>query len=73
MVQKIDLVRLDTVRLGDRIREQDIKLYWLADDIHVDKRTVSRWVNGRVKWIKQENLEALTKVLLCDKADHYLQ
>ncbi len=47
------------------IDEQELKLYWIADQIQVDKKTVSRWVNGKVKWIRTDNLASLSKLLEC--------
>ncbi|WP_324961940.1 helix-turn-helix transcriptional regulator [Oligoflexus sp.] len=60
------IIKIDTEFLGQEIKKQGIKLWWLAEQIHVDRKTVSRWVNGKVKWMREENLLATAGILQCE-------
>lgn len=57
---------IDTHNLRRIIDEQGLKLWWIAEQIKVDRKTLSRWLNGKIKWIKGENLEALANILSVD-------
>ncbi len=63
--EKFGLRELKFTELKKVINEKQLKLYWIANQIKVDKRTVSRWVNGKVKWIRYDNLESLSQLLEC--------
>lgn len=56
---------LNSVFLKNRVIELGIKQWWLAEQVGVDRKTVIRWMQGKVKSIKRENAEALAKVLDC--------
>lgn len=72
----IDLVEMKTpdrllnsTYLKNRIAELGIKQWWLAEQVGVDRKTVVRWVQGQVKSIQKENVEALAKILDCSVAE----
>lgn len=55
--------------LRDRITELGIKQWWLAEQVGVDKKTVARWIQGKVRSIQPENAKALAEVLACQISD----
>lgn len=64
-MRKEDTVRIDTHYLTRRIEVRNVKLWWLAEAIGVDKKSVSRWVTGKVKRVARGNATALAKALAC--------
>lgn len=46
-----------------------IKQWWLAEQMGVDRKTVSRWVQGQVRSIQPENAQTLAKILECRTED----
>lgn len=56
---------LNAVFLKNQLLELGLKQWWLAEQLGVDRKTVSRWVNGKVKSVQKENAEALCQVLDC--------
>ena len=64
-MRKEDTVRLDTHALVGRIEDGGVKQAWLAERVGVSRKTVSRWVTGKVKRIGRESAEALAEVLGC--------
>lgn len=56
---------LNCVFLKNRVIELGIKQWWLAEQVGVDRKTVIRWLQGKVKSIQRNNAEALAKVLDC--------
>lgn len=66
---KGDDVVLNSVFVKNRIAELGIKQWWLAEQIGVDRKTVVRWVQGRVKSIQKENAASLAKILNCSVED----
>ncbi len=63
MTLKFSTAIIDAHSLRKKIQEQNLKLWWLAEQVKVDRKTISRWVNGRIKWVKYENLESLAEIL----------
>ena len=55
--------------LENRLGELNLKNWWVAEAIGVDRKTVSRWLSGKVKTIKSENLQALANCLQCSPQD----
>ena len=49
----------------NRVRELALKRWWVAEQMGVDRKTVGRWLNGRVKRIRRSNLERMAEVLEC--------
>ncbi|SMF20051.1 hypothetical protein SAMN06296036_1071 [Pseudobacteriovorax antillogorgiicola] len=49
--------------IKSRIEQLELKIWWIAEQIRVDRATISRWISGRVKWGKKSNLESLARVL----------
>jgi tetratricopeptide (TPR) repeat protein len=60
---------LNCIFLKNRIVELGIKQWWLAEQVGVDRKTVIRWLQGKVKSVQAENVEALSKILDCQIAD----
>jgi tetratricopeptide (TPR) repeat protein len=60
---------LNSIFLKNRIAELGIKQWWLAEQVGVDRKTVIRWIQCRVKSIQTENVHALAKILNCDVAE----
>ena len=56
---------LDTEFAQARIRELNLKLYWIAEKVGVDRKTVERWLSGRLKSLRARNLQALAECLQC--------
>lgn len=69
---KKDLL-LNSIFLKNRLIENGIKQWWLAEQVGVDRKTVVRWVQGQVKSIQTENAEALCRILNCSLDDLCLQ
>lgn len=62
-------ILLNSVFVKNRIQELEIKQWWLAEQIGVDRKTVSRWLNGKVKTIQRDNAQALAQILKCQIED----
>jgi len=60
-----DIVKIDSYAFVNEISKQGLKIWWLAEQLGLDRKTVSRWVNGKVKWIRRENLLAAATILGC--------
>lgn len=60
-----DLI-LNSVFLKNRVTELGIKQWWLAEQVGVDRKTVIRWIQGKVRSIQAENAKALIEILDCD-------
>lgn len=48
-----------------RFRELDLKQWWVAEQIGVNRQTVMRWFTGQVKRARLENIERLAQCLDC--------
>jgi tetratricopeptide (TPR) repeat protein len=68
-VRREDTVRLNTHFLVRRIEVLGLKQGWVADQVGVARKTVSRWATGKVKRIERASAEALADVLSCALAD----
>lgn len=64
-VRKEDTVALDTHFLVRRLEVLGLKQGWVAERLGVARKTVSRWVTGKVKRIARESAEALAELLEC--------
>ncbi len=62
---KQNTVALNQLALAERLREQDLKQYWVARQIGVTPLTVNRWLTGKVRRISLDNLERLAELLKC--------
>jgi tetratricopeptide (TPR) repeat protein len=51
------------------MRERGIRQWWLAEQLRVDRKTISRWMSGKVRRISAENLTNLAGILGCSEAD----
>ncbi|MDF1664546.1 MAG: tetratricopeptide repeat protein [Planctomycetota bacterium] len=68
-MKKEDTVGLNTHSLNKHIQELALKQWWIARQIGVDRKTVSRWVTGRVKRMSRANAVALSELLSCPLSD----
>jgi tetratricopeptide (TPR) repeat protein len=64
-VQRSDTVRLNTHFVVGRVEVLGLKQWWLARVIGVDRKTVNRWLMGKVKRITRYNAEKLAEYLEC--------
>lgn len=64
---------LNNIFLKNRLAEDSIKQWWLAEQVGVDRKTVVRWVQGKVKSIQPQNAEALCRILKCSLDELCLQ
>lgn len=60
---------LNIVFLKNRLQELGLKQWWLAEQLGVDRKTVSRWVQGQVRSIQPENAQTLATILQCQVDD----
>lgn len=63
------LMTLNIVFLKNRLQELGLKQWWLAEQMGVDRKTVSRWVQGQVRSIQLENAQTLANILQCKVED----
>lgn len=64
-MKKEDTLGLNTHKLNNHIQDLNLKQWWLARQIGVDRKTVSRWVTGKVKRLSKSNALALSELLSC--------
>ncbi len=62
---KTDIRLLDHDALRVAVDRKQLKQWWLAEQIGVSRFTVLRWLNGKIKHIRAENLERLAVLLDC--------
>lgn len=62
-------VLLNRAQLKQMVTEQAIKHLWLASEIDVSEKTLTRWLNGDVTRIRINNLSKLASALRCSKED----
>lgn len=55
--------------LKNRVHELGLKQWWLAEQVGVDRKTVTRWLNGQVRSVQPANIERLCEVLGCGTGD----
>jgi transcriptional regulator with XRE-family HTH domain len=60
-----DTVRLDTHALVARFEASGLKQWALAERLGVHRKTVSRWLTGRIQRVERVNAEALAQILAC--------
>ena len=56
-MRREDTVALDTHFLVRRIEVLGLKQGWVADRLGVARKTISRWVTGKVKRVARDNAE----------------
>jgi plasmid maintenance system antidote protein VapI len=62
-------IALNSAWLRNRIAELGLKQWWLAEQLGVDKKTVTRWLHGHVRALQAANAHALADVLGCSVAE----
>lgn len=65
-MKKADTIRIATHVLGRRVEVLGLKQWWIARELGVTRKTVSRWLTGKVKRAARENLVALAELLDCE-------
>ena len=65
-------IPLNSAWLRNRIAELGLKQWWLAEQLRVDKKTVGRWLQGRVRVMQRPHAQALAAVLGCRIEDFKL-
>jgi DNA-binding Xre family transcriptional regulator len=68
-MRREDTVRLDTDRLVREVRELGLRQWALARLVRVSRKTVSRWLTGKVRRITRRNLERLAETLGCSPGE----
>lgn len=64
-----ETLRLNTHFLVQRVRTLGLKQWWVAREVGVARKTVTRWMGGRVKRIRRESAQRLAEVLTCAPTD----
>jgi DNA-binding Xre family transcriptional regulator len=57
---------LDRDKLKTLINDMSIKHAWLASEIRISERTLTRWINGDVTRVRISNLKKLAVALGCE-------
>jgi tetratricopeptide (TPR) repeat protein len=68
-VRRTETVRLNTHFVTRRVEVLGVKQWWLARMVGVDRKTVGRWLSGRVKRVGRRNAEKLAAYLECSFQD----
>lgn len=53
----------------NRIRDLNLKKWWITEQIKIDRKTLSRWLNGHIRKVSHSNIEQLASVLQCTPKD----
>ncbi|MCX6117259.1 MAG: tetratricopeptide repeat protein [Proteobacteria bacterium] len=62
-------VLINATYFRNRLSELGLKQWWVADQIGVDRKTVSRWLQGQVRSAQIDNVRRLCEVLACQLND----
>lgn len=65
-----DNIILNSIFLKNRVTELGLKQWWLAEQVAVDRKTVLRWLHGKVKTIQLENAQALVEKARGNDKEH---
>lgn len=65
MSRKRRQVLINSRRLESEIETKELRIWWIAEKIKVDRKTISRWLAGTVKAAATENVQALADLLEC--------
>lgn len=58
-------ILINSRRLETEIEAKQLKVWWIAEQIRVDRKTISRWLAGTSKAATKDNIRALAAVLEC--------
>lgn len=72
-MKREDTLPLNAQRLAARVEELGLKQWWLAEQLGVDRKTVGRWLSGKVRRIARDNLARLAAELGCSEGDLLLE
>ena len=64
-----DTLPINAEKLASSISARKVKKSWVALETGVTTRTLRRWIDGTVKWIRVDNLNALAKCLNVTRDD----
>ncbi len=56
-------VAINTEKVREAIRSQELKRYWVAEMAGVHKTTLRRWLSGQITKVREENAINLAHVL----------
>jgi tetratricopeptide (TPR) repeat protein len=59
-------VLLNPTAVSQRLRELELKQWWVARQIGVTKLTVNRWLTGRIRRVSRDNMGRLATLLRCE-------
>lgn len=62
------LVPLDLGALEDLMRSQGLKQSWLAKRVRISDKTLSRWLNGKVRQVDRTSVDRVARALGCPPA-----
>ncbi|MCO5164754.1 MAG: tetratricopeptide repeat protein [Planctomycetes bacterium] len=68
-MRREDTVRLDTHALLRALTARGLKQEWVARQVGVDRKTVSRWCTGKVKRLARAHAARLAEVVGCPARD----
>lgn len=57
------LAPLNVERVRVRLKELELKQYWVANEIGISKATLTRWLNGRITKVHVDKMRRLAVVL----------
>ena len=66
-------VLINSEALRRLLEQREIKQWWLARRIGVDRKTVTRWISGQTQRISLDNLERLAQELNCSAEELTVQ
>ena len=69
MMENESLYSLDPSRVRGRIRDLDLKHWWVAEEAGVHKTTLRRWLSGRITRVRGDHVSALARVLETDDSE----
>src|SRR5262245_12569073 len=62
-MKRDDTALLNLAALDNALRAQGVKQWWLADQVGVSRKTVTRWMTGKVKSVQTATLAKVADVL----------
>lgn len=62
-MKREDTALLNLAALDNALRAQGVKQWWLADQVGVSRKTVTRWLTGKVRSVRSETLARVAAVL----------
>jgi len=60
---KVNWVKISGDRVHQHIRENEMRLWWVAERTGVHKTTLRRWLSGKIRRVKDAHAVKLAEVL----------